>query len=131
MTPFLLLLITLFAISHCSYQPPVALEMAYLSAIAYDSVISIDSWNCKLCQQYKINLPKTFLNISSGVKGFTGYSVALSKIVVSFKGADNVNTFINELKTARDSYSKCNGCEVSRSFNELYLTVQATVLANV
>jgi len=102
-----------------------------MSAIAYESILSIEAWNCKYCQQYKISLPKPFLNITSGVRGFTGYSVSLSKIVVSFKGADNVNTFINELKTAKDTYSQCSGCEVSRSFNELYLTVKSTVLSQI
>jgi len=35
------------------------------------------------------------------------------------------------LKIARESYERCNGCEVSKNFNELYQTVQATVQANV
>ena len=32
-----------------AYSPPVAREMAYMSAIAYESVLTIQAWNCKLC----------------------------------------------------------------------------------
>ncbi|XP_031472882.1 lipase [Nymphaea colorata] len=45
--------------------------MAYMSAIAYESVLNVQAWNCKLCQEYKINLPKPFVNLTSGVRGFT------------------------------------------------------------
>lgn len=117
--------------ANAAYSPSVAREMAYMSAIAYDSVLNVQAWNCKLCQEYKIALPKPFYNLSSGVRGFTGYSSSLSSIVVSFKGADSINTFINELKTARETFDKCEGCEVSKSFNELYLTVQPSVLSNI
>jgi len=69
--------------------------MAYMSAIAYEGVLSIQAWNCKLCSEYKINVPKPFFNLTSGVRGFTGFSVSLNAIIVSFKGADSINTFIN------------------------------------
>lgn len=69
--------------------------MAYMSAIAYENILNVQAWNCKLCQEYKIALPKTFVNLTSGVRGFTGFSSSLSSIVVSFKGADSINTFIN------------------------------------
>lgn len=93
-----------------AYSPPIALEMAYMSAVAYESVISIDGWNCKYCQQYKINNPKAFFNLTTGVRGFIGFSTSLSSIVVSFKGADNINTFIQDIKTARVTYDLCPGC---------------------
>jgi predicted lipase len=105
--------------------------MAYMSAIAYDSVLNVQAWNCKLFQAYKIALPKSFFNLTSGVRGFTGYSSSLSSIVVSFKGADSISTFIDELKTARVSFDKCPGCEVSKSFSELYMTVQASILSQI
>jgi len=69
--------------------------MAYMSAIAYDSAVSVQAWNCKLFQEYKVSLPKVFLNLTSGVRGFTGYSSSLNSVIVSFKGADSINTFIN------------------------------------
>lgn len=124
-------LLALILMANAAYSPSVAREMAYMSAIAYDSVLNIQAWNCKLCQEYKIALPKPFVNLTSGVRGFTGYSSSLSSIVVSFKGADSISTFINELKTARETYEKCSGCEVSKSFNELYLTVQPSVLSQI
>ena len=93
-----------------AYSPPIALEMAYMSAVAFESIISIDAWNCKYCQQYKINSPKAFFNASSGVRGFTGYSASLSSIIVSFKGADNINTFIQDIKTQRVTYDACPSC---------------------
>ena len=90
--------------------------MAYLSAISYENILSIDAWNCKLCKNYKISQPNAFLNLSSGVVGYTGYSASLSAIVVVFRGANNINTFIQDLKTAMTSYDKCQGCQVSKSF---------------
>lgn len=78
-----------------------------MSAVSYESVIAIDAWNCKYCQQYKINSPKAFFNLSTGVKGFTGYSAPLSSIIISFKGADNINTFIQDIKTAKTIFDSC------------------------
>jgi len=117
--------------SQAAYNPPVALEMAYLSAIAYDNILQIDAWNCKLCSTYKINQPKAFLNLTSGVVGYTGYSVSLSAIVVVFRGANNINTFIQDLKTTKTDYDKCPDCQVSKSFFELYSTVKANVLNSI
>lgn len=105
-----LTLLALLFSAQAAYSPSIAREMAYMSAIAYESVLSIQAWNCKLCPEYKIALPKAFINLTSGVRGFTGYSSSLSSIVVSFKGADSISTFIDELKTARESYDKCPGC---------------------
>jgi hypothetical protein len=115
----------------CSYSPPYALEMAYMSAIAYENILNIDAWNCKICSTYKINQPKAFINLTSGVVGFTGYSTSLSAIVVSFRGASNINTFIQDLKTAKVDYDKCADCQVSKSFSELYETVKPTVLKSI
>ena len=117
--------------TQAAYSPPVALEMAYLSAISYDNILAIDAWNCKLCQNYKINQPKAFINLTSGVVGYTGYSASLSAIVVVFRGANNINTFIEDLKTAKVAYDKCPDCQVSKVFFELYSTVKATVLNNI
>ena len=90
--------------------------MAYLSAISYENPLYIDAWTCKLCSNYKINQPNVFVNLSSGVLGYTGYSASLSAIVVVFRGASNINTFINDLKTAMTDYDKCPNCQVSQSF---------------
>lgn len=105
--------------------------MAYMSAIAYQSILSVQAWNCKLCQEYKIALPKSFFNLTSGVRGFTGYSASLSSIVVSFKGSDSINAFIDELKVNRSTYDKCDGCQVSKSFSDFYVTVQASILSQI
>lgn len=126
-----LTLLALLLSAQAAYSPSIAREMAYMSAIAYESVLSIQAWNCKLCPEYKIALPKAFINLTTGIRGFTGYSSSLSSIVVSFKGADSISTFIDELKVARESYDKCPGCEVSKSFYEQYLTVQTSVLSQI
>ena len=63
--------------------------------------------------------------------GYTGYSASLSAIVVVFRGANSINTFIQDLKTTQVKYEKCPNCQVSKDFYELYMTVQATVLKNV
>ena len=127
----ILVILSLFAASKADYSSPIAREMAYLSAISYENILAIDAWQCKLCQIYKINQPNAFLNLSSGVVGYTGYSVSLSAIVVVFRGTNNINTFIQDLKTAQVSYEKCPSCQVSKDFYELYMTVQASVLKNV
>lgn len=85
--------------ANAAYSPSVAREMAFMSEIAYESALNVQAWNCKLCPEYKIALPKSFFNLTSGVRGFTGYSSSLSSIVVSFKGADSITTFIDTLKT--------------------------------
>ncbi len=55
------------------YDPPVALQMAYLAAISYESPETINAWSCKYCHLYQVKGPKAFYNSLSGLRGFTGY----------------------------------------------------------
>ena len=127
----LIVMASIYATALCEYSSPIAAEMAHLSAVAYENPLAIDAWSCKLCSKYKINQPNAFVNLSSGVVGFTGYSTSLSAIVVVFRGANDVNTFIQDLKTPMVSYSKCEGCQVSQNFYQFYMTVQQAVFKNV
>jgi hypothetical protein len=46
----LLTILCLILSTEAAYSTAIAREMVYVSAIAYESAVSIQAWNCKLCQ---------------------------------------------------------------------------------
>ncbi len=53
MIKYLLAFICLWSITSAAYNNKIALELAYMSGVAYNSVDSINSWTCPECAPYK------------------------------------------------------------------------------
>lgn len=57
-----LLLALLALLASAAYTPKTSLELAYMSAIAYESISSIQAWNCTTCKKYPLTDVPMFSN---------------------------------------------------------------------
>lgn len=115
-TSFLLLALLLVLSIDCAYTPKVALELAYMSSIAYEPLASINSWSCSKCKTYPLLHVKGFSNAVGDLQGFVGYSANLKGIILAFRGSSNIQNWIINLDTIQTTYSKCSGCRVHNGF---------------
>lgn len=127
----LLVLLALSISIEAAYSPKLALDMAYMSSIAYESVATINAWSCPKCNKYPLTGVKTFSNSVGDLQGFTGFSSSLNGIVVAFRGSSNIQNWIINLSTNMVAYSKCSGCKVHNGFNTAWGLAKTTVLAQL
>ncbi len=91
--------------------------MAYMSSIAYDSVASINAWNCPRCSKYPLINVKAFSNSTGDIQGFTGYSTSLNAIILSFRGSASIQNWIINLSTTMVAYPHCANCKIHNGFS--------------
>lgn len=101
---------------NAAYSQKLALQMAYMSSIAYEPIASINAWNCARCGKYPLQHVAAFSNAVGDLQGFTGYSSSLNGIVLSFRGSSNIQNWIINLSTTMVTYSKCANCKVHNGF---------------
>jgi hypothetical protein len=126
-----LLLLTLLVSSLGAYSTSLALELAYMSSIAYDNVASINAWNCGRCGKYPLQNVKAFSNTTGDIQGFTGYSSTIGGIILSFRGSSNIQNWIINLSFNQIAYSRCSNCKVHNGFYTGFNTVKATVVSQI
>ena len=112
----LIVLLTLLTISSASYDPIIAQELVYMSAIAYENVSSINDWSCDYCKYFKVDNVNAFSNIAGDLQMFAAYSVNLKGIVLAFRGSDNIANWITDLTANKVDYPKCTDCQVHNGF---------------
>lgn len=105
--------------------------MAYMSSIAYESIASINAWNCGRCGKYPLLNVKAFSNTTGDIQGFTGYSSNLKGIIVAFRGSSNIQNWIINLSFNQIAYSRCTNCKVHNGFHTGWNTVKATVHSHI
>lgn len=126
-----LTLLCLIVVPNMAYNPILAHELAYMSSIAYESVASINAWNCARCSKYPLINVKAFSNTTGDLQGFTGFSTGLNAIIVSFRGSSNIANWIINLSFNQVTYSRCNNCKVHNGFQVGYNTVKGTVISQI
>jgi hypothetical protein len=115
-TSFFIAFALLLIVSSCSYNTSLALQLAHLSDIAYDSASTINAWNCAYCKIHPINSVKVFSNTTGNIQGYSGFSPSLNLIVISFRGSTDIKNWIINLSSTQSGYSKCSGCAVHTGF---------------
>lgn len=70
-------------------------QMLYLSQASYCPKVTPTNWNCKYCQDTFI-LEKIIEN--NGAKALIGYHKDFDAIVVTFRGSENIENWINNIK---------------------------------
>lgn len=128
---YLAILLLICYSGNAAYSTTIALQLGYLSAAAYESAASIESWSCTPCKKYALTDIKVFSNSVGGIQGFTGFSHGLNSIVVVFRGSSNIQNWILNIGTTRSSYSLCAGCSVHTGFLSGYNLVATAVKAAV
>jgi len=91
-----------------------------MSAIAYESVASIDAWSCSYCKKYSVINVKAYNNPGGDLQWFTGFSSTIKGIIVSFRGSSNIANWISNLAFSQVAYPKCSGCTVHKGFYQLW-----------
>lgn len=91
------LFLAVVASINAAYSPKLALQMAYMSSIAYEPIASINAWNCSRCYQYPLQNVAAFNNPGGDLQGFAGYSSTLKGIIVAFRGSSNIKNWITNL----------------------------------
>ena len=126
-----LVLVCLLVTPQMAYTPSLALELGYFSSIAYESVASINAWNCAKCGKYVLQNPKAFSNTTGDIQGFTGYSPNLNAIILAFRGSSNIQNWIINLSFNQVAYSRCGNCKVHNGFQTGYNTVKTAVISQI
>ena len=129
--PKLSLFIFLFPVlGLCGYNGSIALEMCYMSDIAYATSEQIDSWTCSNCSMYKIQHQNSF-NYKE-IQAFAGYLPNLKAIVLSFRGTDDISNWITDFKGIKvplTTYAGCSNCKVHDGFDKSYNGIRPHVLS--
>lgn len=125
------LLLLSLATSQVTYSPTLAVELAYMSSIAYESAASINAWNCPRCSKYPLQNVKVFSNSTGDIQGFTGYLASSNAIILSFRGSSNIQNWIINLSFNQVDYSRCSGCKVHNGFNTGYNLVKSLVISHI
>lgn len=102
-----------------------------MSSIAYDSVASINAWNCPRCGKYPLLNVKAFSNTTGDIQGFTGYSSSLNAIILSFRGSSNIQNWIINLSFNQVAYSRCANCKVHNGFYTGFNIVKTTIISQI
>ena len=91
---------------------------------------TINSWACKVCEDYPGVQATAFHGSKSDANGFVAYDPAANEIVVSFSGTDplSIRNWIEDLNFIKTSYPYCSGCEVHQGFYNTFTSVASTVL---
>ncbi len=118
-------------LSASAYSATLAHELAYMSSIAYESVASINAWNCARCGAYPLVNVKAFSNTTGDIQGFTGYSAKSNAIILSFRGSSNIQNWIINLSFNQIAYSRCGNCKVHNGFQTGWNTVKSTVISQI
>jgi hypothetical protein len=119
----------IFSVS--AYSATLAHELAYMSSIAYESVASINAWNCARCGTYPLVNVKAFSNSTGDIQGFTGYSAKSNAIILSFRGSSNIQNWIINLSFNQVTYSRCGNCKVHNGFQTGWNTVKSLVISQI
>lgn len=113
--------------SVATYTPSVALNLGYMSSIAYESAASINAWSCSRCSKYPLINVKAFDNSVGDIQGFTGFSSSLNGIVLAFRGSSNLQNWIINLSTNQVPYPRCTNCKVHNGFVTGYNLVKTII----
>ncbi len=118
MNSIVFLLVLLLIAPLQAYNSTVALELVYMSKVAYRDLSAIKAWNCEVCDKYK-PLNVTAFN-KNNCQGFTAYSPTLDAIILSIRGSENINNWITNAQFTTKTYSRCSNCKVHKGFMKAY-----------
>ena len=116
----------------CGYDQSISLQMCYMSDISYESMDSIDNWQCTNCSVYNIQDQIGFENTVTDTQGFAGYLPNLNAIVLAFRGTEgevDIKTDTNYKRDDLTEFKQCSRCKIHGGFNEAYRSVRPHVLS--
>ena len=125
-----LLLAVVIAFATC-YSKSIAHDLAHIESITYESLATINAWNCSECAKYSFKNQKGFFSSVANIQGLAGYDVKNHAIVIAFRGSVDFKNWLYNLDTISTSYPGCSGCSVHSGFYNAYKGVSSLVRAEV
>lgn len=113
------------------YSVIMAHDMAWMSAIAYESAASINAWNCPQCSKYDMKNQKAFFSSVANIQGYAGHLTKDSAILIAFRGSVDFKNWVYNLDTATTSYPSCSGCSVHAGFYTAFKAVWPLVKTEI
>eukprot|EP01138_Halocafeteria_seosinensis_P003081 gb/GECG01003149.1/.p1 GENE.gb/GECG01003149.1/~~gb/GECG01003149.1/.p1 ORF type:complete len:313 (+),score=31.07 gb/GECG01003149.1/:1-939(+) len=128
------LLIAITSVS-AEYSQSTAIEYVWMSAAAYCSSQSIQSWNCgKPCEQIPMSGITVAYDSKLNVQAYVGRRQDSGDVVVSFRGTEpkSLKDWIDDFKYAKMSpfNETCSGgCKVHSGFYDSYHSLRSQILS--
>lgn len=122
--------VALISFSAC-YSTLMAHDLAHMSNIAYESLATINAWNCSGCSTYPVKNQKGFFSSAANIQGYAAYFPKENAILVAFRGSVDIKNWIYNIDTASVAYPPCSGCSVHSGFYSAYKGVSPLVRTEV
>ena len=114
-----------------SYNITASQEIVKLAAVAFCGGECLQSWTCKTASPLKLTDILYIDNTATKVHGFVGYREETNEIVVSFRGTNNWQNWIEDANFEKIEFPNCFDCEIHGGFYFDYLSVSKIVNARV
>ena len=136
--PLLLLFSCAYSLKFLQYQNTtydVAIANAswYFCGASYCKPSNIQTWAVSTAAVLYPNVQSihVFINSTGDNLGYSAYDPNTDKVILVFRGSDNIENWAENLDFVQMGYSYCSGCEVHAGFFGAYKDIQADVISNM
>lgn len=97
-----------------NYDDTTAQGLAYLAAAAYCDPGPVQGWSCLACTKSPITVSNAIFLQDSTLTNFAycGTDESDGSVVLSYRGSDDIQQWINNLKVDKIPFAGCSGCNV-------------------
>lgn len=137
----LLVLLALLALCQCfvldpqinltPYNVQKSREYAVFASVAYCPRTCLENWSCKSSEHDPLTDVTYIVFNLTQAPGYIGYSPSRNAIILSFRGSQNLQNWIENLNFEKVPYVFCLRCEIHAGFYADYTAVEAAVNSKV
>lgn len=102
-------------------------EYAVFASVAYCPRTCLEDWSCKTGAHETVTDVSYIVYNLTQAPGYIGYSPSKNAIIISFRGSQNVQNWIENLNFEKVPYVFCLRCEIHAGFYADYMAVSTTV----
>jgi predicted lipase len=95
--------------------------------VAYCPKTCLENWSCKTSAHDPLTEVSYIVFNLTQAPGYIGYSASRNAIIVSFRGSQNIQNWIENLNFEKVPYIYCLRCEIHAGFYADYTAVAASV----
>lgn len=106
-------------------------EWAVFASVAYCPKTCLQNWNCKTSAHETLTDVSYIVYNLTQAPGYIGYNPSRNAIIVSFRGSQNIQNWIENFNFEKVPYVYCLKCEIHSGFYADYLAVAGQISAKV
>jgi len=72
-----------------------------------------------------------FKSLLVGAQGFAAYNAKTNQIVVAFRGSENIQNWVENVRFVKTDFNRCGNCKVHVGFLDIWNQVQGAVFTSV